>query len=107
MTHSYLLQSRHQRCLGLAISLPLRSFGIGPYKAFWFVDRCERIPVFMHGPSDLFRYGQLSGLVEIIAGLLGVCFVQLAHSLLPFALSFAAGAMLFVVFNEIIPEITA
>ncbi|CAF0916171.1 unnamed protein product [Rotaria sp. Silwood1] len=71
---------------GLAISLPLRSFGIGCFKAFW--------------------YGQLSGLVEIIAGLLGVCFVQLANCLLPFSLSFAAGAMLFVVFNEIIPEIT-
>ncbi|CAF1225479.1 unnamed protein product [Adineta ricciae] len=73
--------------MGLAISLPLRSFGIGPGKAFW--------------------YGQLSGLVEIVAGILGVCFVQLANSLLPFALSFAAGAMLFVVFNEIIPEITS
>ncbi|CAF0964026.1 unnamed protein product [Adineta ricciae] len=72
---------------GLAISLPLRSFGIGSGKAFW--------------------YGQLSGLVEIVAGILGVCFVQLANSLLPFALSFAAGAMLFVVFNEIIPEITS
>ncbi|CAF2955813.1 unnamed protein product [Rotaria sp. Silwood2] len=70
---------------GLAISLPLRSFGIGCFKAFW--------------------YGQLSGLVEIVAGLIGVCFVQLANCLLPFALSFAAGAMLFVVFNEIIPEI--
>ncbi|CAF1264852.1 unnamed protein product [Rotaria sordida] len=71
---------------GLAVSLPLRSFGIGTFKAFW--------------------YGQLSGLVEIVAGLLGVYFVQLANCLLPFALSFAAGAMLFVVFNEIIPNIT-
>lgn len=71
---------------GLAISLPLRSFGVGSFKAFWF--------------------GQLSGLVEVFAGLLGVFFVQLSHSVLPFALSFAAGAMLFVVFNEIIPEIS-
>ncbi|CAF3986271.1 unnamed protein product, partial [Rotaria magnacalcarata] len=71
---------------GLAISLPLRSFGIGSFRAFW--------------------YGQLSGLVEVLAGVIGVCFVQLANCLLPFALSFAAGAMLFVVFNEIIPEIT-
>jgi zinc transporter ZupT len=46
-------------------------------------------------------------LVEIVAGILGVLFVQLANCLLPFALSFAAGAMLFVVFNEIIPEITS
>jgi zinc transporter ZupT len=52
------------------------------------------------------RYGQLSGLAEVIAGLIGVFFVQLANCLLPFALSFAAGAMIFVVFNEIIPEIT-
>ncbi len=43
----------------------------------------------------------------VVAGILGVFFVQLAHCLLPFALSFAAGAMLFVVFNEIIPEITS
>jgi len=71
---------------GLVISLPLRSFGMGSLKAFW--------------------YGQLSGLTEIIAGILGVYFVQLAYCLLPFSLSFAAGAMLFVVFNEIIPEIT-
>ncbi|CAF1015460.1 unnamed protein product [Adineta steineri] len=71
---------------GLAISLPLRSFGIGSFRAFW--------------------YGQLSGLVEIVAGILGVFFVQLANFLLPFALSFAAGAMLFVVFNEIVPEIS-
>lgn len=53
-----------------------------------------------------FRYGQLSGIAEIIAGILGVFFVQLANCLLPFALSFAAGAMLFVVFNEVIPEIS-
>ncbi len=53
------------------------------------------------------RYGQLSGVAEIIAGLLGVFFVQLANCLLPFALSFAAGAMLFVVFNEIVPEISS
>ncbi len=52
------------------------------------------------------RYGQLSGIAEIIAGILGVYFVQIVTCLLPFALSFAAGAMLFVVFNEIIPEIT-
>jgi len=68
------------------ISLPLRSFGMGSFQAFW--------------------YGQLSGIAEIIAGLLGVLFVQLSNCLLPFALAFAAGAMLFVVFNEIIPEIT-
>ena len=53
------------------------------------------------------RYGQLSGIAEIIARVLGVFFVQLANCLLPFSLSFAAGAMLFVVFNEVIPEINA
>ncbi len=63
--------------------------------------------LFVHNNIYFDRYGQLSGLVEIIAGILGVFFVQLASCLLPFTLSFAAGAMIFVVFNEIIPEITS
>lgn len=50
------------------------------------------------------RYGQLSGMVEPIAGLLGAFLVVLATPILPYALSFAAGAMIFVVVDDIIPE---
>lgn len=90
----------------MAISLPLRSFGLGSGKAFWYV-LYSIFSLLYRRKSSLCRYGQLSGLVEVVAGLIGVCFVQLANCLLPFALSFAAGAMLFVVFNEIIPEISS
>lgn len=50
------------------------------------------------------RYGQLSGMVEPIAGLLGAFAVVLAEPLLPYALAFAAGAMVYVVVDDIIPE---
>lgn len=50
------------------------------------------------------RYGQLSGMVEPIAGLLGAGAVVLAEPLLPYALAFAAGAMVYVVVDDIIPE---
>ncbi len=69
---------------GFAVAGPLRREGASPWKAFW--------------------YGQLSALVEPIAGVFGVLFVYLAHSILPFALSFAAGAMVYVVVEELIPE---
>jgi len=46
----------------------------------------------------------LTGLVEPIGGLLGASAVTLAHSLLPWRLAFAAGAMIFVISDEIIPE---
>lgn len=69
---------------GLAVSLPLRGSGVSTWKAFW--------------------YGQLSGMVEPVAGLLGAVAVVLAEPLLPFALAFAAGAMVYVVVDDIIPE---
>ncbi|XP_041830032.1 zinc transporter ZIP11-like isoform X2 [Melanotaenia boesemani] len=69
---------------GLAVSLPLRGSGVSTWKAFW--------------------YGQLSGMVEPISGLLGAVAVVLAEPLLPYALAFAAGAMVYVVVDDIIPE---
>jgi ZIP family zinc transporter len=69
---------------GLAVAAPLRREGMSAPKSFW--------------------YGQLSALVEPVAGILGVVAVSIARPLLPFALSFAAGAMIFVVVEEVIPE---
>jgi zinc transporter, ZIP family len=69
---------------GLAVAMPLRREGFSRLKSFW--------------------YGQLSAAVEPLAGLLGVLFVLAAQPLLPYALSFAAGAMIFVVAEEVIPE---
>jgi ZIP family zinc transporter len=69
---------------GLAVSMPLRREGLGRFKAF--------------------MYGQASGVVEPIAGVLGALFVLLVTPLLPYALAFAAGAMVFVVVEELIPE---
>uniref|UniRef100_A0A8C3V9D5 Zinc transporter ZIP11 n=1 Tax=Catharus ustulatus TaxID=91951 RepID=A0A8C3V9D5_CATUS len=69
---------------GLAVSLPLRGAGFSTWKAFWF--------------------GQLSGMVEPLAGVLGAFAVVLAEPLLPYALGFAAGAMVYVVLDDIIPE---
>lgn len=69
---------------GLAVSLPLRAAGFSVLKSFW--------------------YGQLSGMVEPIAGILGAALVSLIQPLLPYALSFAAGAMIYVVVDDIIPE---
>ena len=54
--------------------------------------------------SKSFLYGQASGLVEPIAGVLGAAAVLLMRPLLPYALSFAAGAMIYVVVEELIPE---
>ena len=51
-----------------------------------------------------FRYGQLSGIVEPIFGVLGALAVAGAQPLLPYALAFAAGAMIYVVVDDIIPE---
>ncbi|XP_073774128.1 zinc transporter ZIP11 isoform X1 [Danio rerio] len=69
---------------GLAVSLPLRGSGVSTWRSFW--------------------YGQLSGMVEPLAGLLGAVAVVLAEPLLPYALAFAAGAMVYVVLDDIIPE---
>jgi ZIP family zinc transporter len=51
-----------------------------------------------------FWYGQLSGLVEPVAGVLGAAAVLLVRPILPYALAFAAGAMIYVVVEELIPE---
>lgn len=54
--------------------------------------------------SRAFFWGQLSGLVEPVGGVLGAWVVSWAQPLLPYALSFAAGAMLLVVVADIVPE---
>jgi ZIP family zinc transporter len=51
-----------------------------------------------------FLLGQASGIVEPIAGLIGAAFVLYMQNILPYALCFAAGAMIFVVVEELIPE---
>jgi ZIP family zinc transporter len=51
-----------------------------------------------------FWYGQLSAVVEPIAGVLGAAAVLLVRPILPYALGFAAGAMIYVVVEELIPE---
>lgn len=69
---------------GAAVSIPLRREGFSRRKAFF--------------------YGQMSGIVEPIAGITGALLVVYVEPILPFALAFAAGAMMFVVVEEIIPE---
>jgi len=69
---------------GMAVSLPLRREGMSRSKALW--------------------YGQLSGMVEPVAGVLGAAAVMFFYPMLPYALAFAAGAMIFVVIEEVIPE---
>ncbi len=69
---------------GFAVSMPLRREGLSRGKSFW--------------------YGQLSGIVEPAAAVLGAAAVMVSQPLLPYALSFAAGAMIFVVVEELIPE---
>lgn len=69
---------------GMAVSVPLRREGLSRGKSFW--------------------YGQLSGAVEPIAGVLGAAAVLLITPILPYALAFAAGAMIYVVVEELIPE---
>jgi len=69
---------------GTAVAMPLRRGGLSRWKAFLI--------------------GQASGMVEPIAGVLGAWFVITAAAVLPYALAFAAGAMIFVVVEELIPE---
>nr|WP_290934466.1 ZIP family metal transporter [Haliscomenobacter sp.] len=69
---------------GTAVSVPLRREGMSRGKAFW--------------------YGQLSGIVEPIAGVIGAAAVLVMQPILPYALAFAAGAMIYVVVEELIPE---
>jgi ZIP family zinc transporter len=54
--------------------------------------------------TKAFMYGQASGMVEPMAAVLGAGAVLMARPLLPYALAFAAGAMIFVVVEEVIPE---
>jgi ZIP family zinc transporter len=69
---------------GTAVSVPLRREGFSRLKSFW--------------------YGQLSGVVEPVAGVLGAVAVIYMRPILPYALAFAAGAMIYVVVEELIPE---
>lgn len=69
---------------GLAVAMPLRREGVSQLKSFW--------------------YGQLSAVVEPVAGVIGAFVVMQSRALLPYALAFAAGAMIFVVVEELVPE---
>lgn len=69
---------------GTAVALPLRREGVSAGRSFW--------------------YGQLSGIVEPMAAVVGAAVVLQARGILPYALAFAAGAMIFVVVEELIPE---
>lgn len=69
---------------GAAVSIPLRRDGMSRTKSFF--------------------YGQASGIVEPIAGVLGALLVGIMRPILPYALAFAAGAMIYVVAEEVLPE---
>ncbi|MCP4442541.1 MAG: ZIP family metal transporter [Aureispira sp.] len=69
---------------GFAVAMPLRRLGVSRKKSFW--------------------YGQLSAIVEPVAGALGAWAVIVFVPILPYALAFAAGAMIYVVVEEVIPE---
>jgi ZIP family zinc transporter len=69
---------------GIAVSMPMRRQGVSRFKSFW--------------------YGQLSAIVEPVAAVIGAVAVTFFTPLLPYALAFAAGAMIFVVVEEVIPE---
>jgi ZIP family zinc transporter len=69
---------------GLAVAMPMRGQGASRLRSLW--------------------YGQLSAAVEPFAGVLGAAAVLVAQPILPYALAFAAGAMIFVVVEEVVPE---
>lgn len=69
---------------GIAVAMPLRRLGMSRRKSFF--------------------YGQFSAIVEPIAGVVGALAVTVFTPILPYALAFAAGAMIFVVVEEVIPE---
>ncbi len=69
---------------GLAVAMPLRRAGYSRFKSFW--------------------YGQLSASVQPVAGVIGAAAVLVMQSMLPYALGFAAGAMVFVVLEDVVPE---
>jgi len=68
----------------MAVSMPLHRAGMSKPRSFW--------------------YGQLSGIVEPVAGVIGAVAVTLSRAVLPYALAFAAGAMIFVVVEDLVPE---
>ena len=69
---------------GVAVSMPMRRQGLSRWKSF--------------------MYGQSSAIVEPIAAVIGALAVTFFTPILPYALAFAAGAMIFVVVEEVIPE---
>ncbi len=69
---------------GAIISMPLKNEGMSKLKAFW--------------------YGTLSGIVEPIASIITIALTNLVVPILPYFLSFAAGAMIYVVVEELIPQ---
>lgn len=69
---------------GMAVSMPLHRKGVSRLKSFW--------------------YGQLSGFVEPVAAMIGALAVSFSKPILPYAMGFAAGAMIFVIIEELIPE---
>lgn len=69
---------------GIAVSMPLRRQGVSRLRSFWF--------------------GQLSAVVEPIAAVVGALMVIYMLPILPYALAFAAGAMIYVVIEEVVPE---
>lgn len=69
---------------GAIISMPLKNNGMGKLKAFW--------------------YGMLSGIVEPISSVITILLTNIVIPVLPYFLSFAAGAMIYVVVEELIPE---
>jgi len=69
---------------GVAVAVPLRAEGMSRARSFW--------------------YGQLSAAVEPVAAMIGAAAVMMVAPILPYALSFAAGAMIYVVVEELIPE---
>jgi ZIP family zinc transporter len=68
---------------GLAVSMPLRHEGVSRFRSFF--------------------YGQLSAIVEPMAAVIGAAIIVLVQAIIPYALGFAAGAMIFIVIEEIIP----
>jgi zinc transporter, ZIP family len=69
---------------GVAVAMPLRRHGVSRLKSFW--------------------YGQLSAIVEPIFGVIGALAVIQMTPILPYALAFAAGAMIYIVIEEVVPE---
>ena len=69
---------------GFAVSMPMRRAGFSRFKAW--------------------QWGQLSAIVEPIFAVIGAAIVIMVYPILPYALAFAAGAMIFIVVEEVIPE---